>query len=215
MAINSSPHIEVIAGRDKVKQYFNSLKIGSFRRKHNLWRRRRWWVSGNEFFGRRCLLVSSTRGWQGNTVLLFPSWMLVIVEFGKTNFIEIQKPIIVVKHGFIKTTDRKPGSNSHVQKLRRQGMVPAACEICGDSYDKCVAHHWNGYDNPADVWWICHSCNTSLSGPEWHSGLLAKDEVRALFQNDQTTSSKYGRRRKIRLLVIPPQPSTAVRPEVT
>lgn len=35
------------------------------------------------------------------------------------------------------------------------------CQTCGDKR-KLVAHHWNGNENAADVWFVCHRCNRLL-----------------------------------------------------
>lgn len=63
---------------------------------------------------------------------------------------------------------------------------PDTCELCGNAPSKenaqrsrIVAHHWNGYDNPLDIWWICRRCNTLLMGPEFHNGSVSKEQARA------------------------------------
>lgn len=56
-------------------------------------------------------------------------------------------------------------------KLRRA----EACELCGDENGYIIAHHWRGYDDPLDVWWICRSCNTKLIGQ--HNG-ISREEAR-------------------------------------
>ena len=39
------------------------------------------------------------------------------------------------------------------------------CEVCGVA-GPTVAHHWNGYERPFDVWWVCRSCNANLPHDE-------------------------------------------------
>lgn len=64
---------------------------------------------------------------------------------------------------------------------------PDACELCGNIPNKenaqrslIVAHHWNGYDKPLDIWWICRRCNYLLMGPEFHNGSISKEQARAI-----------------------------------
>lgn len=64
------------------------------------------------------------------------------------------------------------------------------CELCGRAPESTpimekrgrspilYAHHWNGYNNPLDVWFICRSCNGVLNGKYFHSGQVSKDEAR-------------------------------------
>lgn len=68
---------------------------------------------------------------------------------------------------------------------------PDICELCGDapgwSHNNnrrgipnqrplIVAHHWNGYNNHLNVWWICASCNLILG--DRHDGSMTKDQAR-------------------------------------
>lgn len=39
-------------------------------------------------------------------------------------------------------------------------MTRGLCECCGT--EKTDAHHWNGYDNPYDVQWLCRSCHVTV-----------------------------------------------------
>lgn len=53
------------------------------------------------------------------------------------------------------------------------------CELCDSvaSEDNLiVAHHHKGYNDPLDIWWVCHSCNMFFRGK--HDGLLTKDQAR-------------------------------------
>lgn len=98
-------------------------------------------------------------------------------------------------------------------RLQRQDT----CELCGCSQQTyaavwrffginrsptLVGHHWNGYDHPLDVWWVCRRCNSALVGR--HDGSLtieqareivkpfsAKYEFRAACQIAVTVASKY------------------------
>lgn len=92
--------------------------------------------------------------------------------------------------------DKKQRANarSRVAVALRSGKLakPAVCELCGyDSlrrddpsytpsylHPRIVAHHWRGYDHPLDVWWICASCNTKLTGR--HDGTLSKEQAREM-----------------------------------
>lgn len=60
---------------------------------------------------------------------------------------------------------------------------PTECELCGSDY-YIVGHHWNGYDDPLNVWWICQKCNRALSGPKYHTGTVSKAEAREVIRND-------------------------------
>lgn len=71
---------------------------------------------------------------------------------------------------------------------------PDICELCGRSAKiatelssifrvgyggyKLNGHHYNGYDKPLDVWWICHKCNHSLCGR--HDGSLTLEQARSM-----------------------------------
>lgn len=70
---------------------------------------------------------------------------------------------------------------------------PDTCELCNTNVSqprpgngfiytstKTFAHHWNGYDNPLDIWWVCASCNSKLRGPQYHNGSVTKAQARAI-----------------------------------
>jgi len=63
-----------------------------------------------------------------------------------------------------------------INQALRNGTFERAdkCEICGKEY-KTIAHHWNGYENPFDVWWVCHKCNAHLP----HDERITKEQARA------------------------------------
>ncbi len=55
---------------------------------------------------------------------------------------------------------------------------PSVCELCTfrPKNDLIMAHHWQGYDTPLVVWWICRSCNRMLAGK--HDGSLTINEAK-------------------------------------
>lgn len=62
------------------------------------------------------------------------------------------------------------------------------CQICGDTpantkRPAIVGHHWQGYDYPLDVWWICRPCNRFLSGEKYHNGTFNLEQVRKVVHN--------------------------------
>lgn len=59
-----------------------------------------------------------------------------------------------------------------------QLIRPSACELCKfePENDFIMAHHWQSYDTPLVIWWICRSCNRILVGK--HDGSLSLDEAR-------------------------------------
>lgn len=65
---------------------------------------------------------------------------------------------------------------------------PNRCEICGKTTQvnggkpPIVGHHWNGYDDPLNVWWICRSCNRFLL---IHDGSLNLEQARLYVKEKQ------------------------------
>lgn len=70
---------------------------------------------------------------------------------------------------------------------------PDTCELCGRTpkpipmklksgesltRSPIVGHHWQGYDQPLNVLWVCCSCNGKLTGPEFHNGSMTKEQSR-------------------------------------
>lgn len=51
------------------------------------------------------------------------------------------------------------------------------CEVCGCE-GKTVAHHWNGYNHPFDVWWICRKCNANLPHDRFFTLTEARSRIR-------------------------------------
>lgn len=90
---------------------------------------------------------------------------------------------------------KRSNATAKVIRAVKSGKLQRAkqCQLCGTklrfkkvktkwgatySRPSIVAHHWNGHDNPLDIWWICHECNTRLRGPEYHNGSLSLDEAK-------------------------------------
>ena len=75
-------------------------------------------------------------------------------------------------------------SNAHAVlylAVKRGDIIkPNYCDICGNrcKHQQIEAHHWNGYDTPLNVWWVCHQCNTRLKGDEFHNGNYSIDQIR-------------------------------------
>lgn len=69
-------------------------------------------------------------------------------------------------------------------------IKPDTCELCGSDKGLIVGHHWNGYDNPLDVWFICFNCNSKLRGPNFHDGSVSKDEALAYIHNPKAAMVK-------------------------
>jgi hypothetical protein len=68
-------------------------------------------------------------------------------------------------------------AHNEVYKAVKSGHLTRldTCELCGVKA-RTVAHHYNGYNNPLDVWYICYSCNSSLCG--YHDGSLTREQAR-------------------------------------
>lgn len=78
--------------------------------------------------------------------------------------------------------------------IKRGELIrPELCELCNDAPGRSslggkpsarpliFAHHWNGYDNPLNVWFICASCNATLRNR--HDGSISKNQARAIVCN--------------------------------
>ncbi len=71
----------------------------------------------------------------------------------------------------IRETQRKRyiiNSQAIARKAIKDGFLERKeeCEVCG-KIGKTHAHHWNGYQNPLDVWFVCPACNRLLP----HNGM--------------------------------------------
>ena len=86
-----------------------------------------------------------------------------------------------------------------IRKAIEKGEIvrPKVCDLCGkvptEQKIKCIdgrvllktgfmAHHYNGYENQLDVWWVCHSCNSKMRGEKFHNGSMSKDDVRKILE---------------------------------
>lgn len=81
-----------------------------------------------------------------------------------------------------------------VGKAVKAGLLirPDTCELCGRSPKSLTGpgkkwhrspihgHHWNGYGNALDVWWLDQSCNFKLAGEVFHCGIVTKDQARVI-----------------------------------
>ena len=73
------------------------------------------------------------------------------------------------------------GEQKYAEKKARQALVngnmpkkTSKCQVCGNSGD-LVLHHYNGYQNCFDTWWICRSCNSILKHREYASACTIQD----------------------------------------
>jgi hypothetical protein len=67
------------------------------------------------------------------------------------------------------------------------------CQICNkkptdNKTRSIVAHHWNGYDDPLNVWWLCRSCNGYL---EAHDGSLTQEQAKS-FVKERWRAKLFG-----------------------
>lgn len=192
MPIRTAESYTVIAtGRRSVRAFIASSK---YLKRRKDWRKRRWIVSRGPWFNRRCLFLKAVPKSGGDALVLLPGWKLLHIRTVAMNAFETLKPIVIHKPGGVVKHGNSQRCLAAVHRLRRQGKVPKNCELCGCER-KLVAHHWNGYDYADDVWWICHPCNTSLVGPEAHSGLVSKEEIRRVIRSGLTDGGQYTRRR--------------------
>lgn len=58
---------------------------------------------------------------------------------------------------------------------------PDRCEVCTSKpvdfkQHAIVGHHWNGYDDPLNLWWVCRSCNRFLAHK--HDGSLNLEQAK-------------------------------------
>ncbi len=68
------------------------------------------------------------------------------------------------------------------------------CEVCtskpiGYKAHAIVAHHWNGYDDPLNIWWICRSCNRFLASR--HDGSLNLEQAKLYVRRLQRARLGY------------------------
>lgn len=89
--------------------------------------------------------------------------------------------------------DKAARAGAILNKAVKDGELerPTVCELCGQTpkptpvtrsngnhfeRPSVVGHHWQGYDKPLEVLWICQRCNIKLTGPQFHNGTVTKDE---------------------------------------
>jgi len=89
---------------------------------------------------------------------------------------------------------KKPYAYYQVERAITKGVliIPKTCELCGN-HENIMPHHWNGYDYPLDVWFICRSCNNILRGR--HDGSMSKNDILGVFRDYYPThivAKKYG-----------------------
>jgi hypothetical protein len=80
-------------------------------------------------------------------------------------------------------TDQQIAHQTVKYAIKRGELVrPSSCELCehtpDDQWSQIVAHHWNGYENSLDIWFICQYCNRVLHNR--HDGSLTKSEASIL-----------------------------------
>lgn len=81
---------------------------------------------------------------------------------------------------------KKRVAYARVNRALKSGEITKTdhCELCGRDckHTRISGHHWNGYDRPLDLWWICQRCNNLLRGK--HSGTLSMREATLLVKRD-------------------------------
>jgi hypothetical protein len=88
--------------------------------------------------------------------------------------------------------NKKNAAHQRIRDAIKRGDIirPEACDVCGDvpserndpewmhdgdRHKMTIAHHWNGYDDPLNVWWVCYPCNRKLLA---HDGSVSLDQAR-------------------------------------
>lgn len=82
-----------------------------------------------------------------------------------------------------------------VERAIRAGEMTRAdqCEICTSKptdykVPAIVAHHFNGYDDPLNIWWVCRSCNGML---DVHDGSLNLEQAKRYIKKRQLAKLGY------------------------
>jgi protein-arginine kinase activator protein McsA len=92
----------------------------------------------------------------------------------------------------IQVLKKKARAQVHAKLRRGEWTRPTVCQTCGRDVEKgatktwhtdkrhkmTVAHHWNGWDHPLDVWWICYRCNTVLA--RCHDGTITLEQAKGV-----------------------------------
>lgn len=65
---------------------------------------------------------------------------------------------------------------------------PDQCQVCtkkpiDNKVPAIVGHHWNGYDDPLNVFWVCRSCNRFLAHK--HDGSLNLEQAKTYVRKRQ------------------------------
>lgn len=81
-------------------------------------------------------------------------------------------------------------------------ISPAECDLCQvqvaalrlrlskPGREILHAHHWRGYSEPLDVWWVCPSCHKRLRDRHLaHDGTVSLTEVQAMWRAEQGTDT--------------------------
>lgn len=87
---------------------------------------------------------------------------------------------IAIANGNLKRPDTCElcGRKPEPKKLRRFGVPTERTR------SRICAHHWNGYENPLDIWWVCHVCSNLMIGPKFHNGTLSKEEAKVIIADN-------------------------------
>lgn len=101
---------------------------------------------------------------------------------------------------------RRAKAHSLVSWAVKTGKLtrPNTCELCGRQPEMSffignenkrvprtliVAHHWNGYDDPYNVWFICASCNLTLGSR--HDGSMNRKQARLFIAQSKLRKSDH------------------------
>lgn len=90
-----------------------------------------------------------------------------------------------------------------VREAVRQNKIQHqhVCELCGVDVNllrritrddvrrpRITAHHYKGYTNPLDIWWICASCNRKLKHSD---GIMTQEEARQRYGINRITPFSF------------------------
>ena len=96
----------------------------------------------------------------------------------------IQRMTIIISYMLREAIMRSQGNAiKSVELAIKAGKLtrPDRCAVCTKKpaphkQQAIVAHHWNGYDDPLNVWFVCRSCNLFLIGK--HDGSLNLEQAK-------------------------------------
>jgi hypothetical protein len=96
---------------------------------------------------------------------------------------------------FMSKLQERSRATSLVKLAVQSGKLtrPDQCQICtkkpiDHKTRSIVAHHWNGYDDPLNVWWCCRSCNGIL---DVHDGSLSLEQAKLYVRKRQRAKLGY------------------------